>query len=52
MTSGEPQKECPMCAGTGKVQDYGKATLPDTAATFFVFTPGDLAYDPFAMMGT
>jgi len=29
-----PQKECPMCAGSGKVRDYATGMTPFAAGTY------------------
>ncbi len=48
-----PTKECPMCAGSGKVRDYKLAPLAGAAATYFVIDPEKLKdYDFTAMYGT
>lgn len=37
----EPRRECPMCAGTGKVRDYGFTLMSMTASTFYTVDPTD-----------
>ena len=49
----EPQKPCPMCAGTGKVRDYKLTPAMHGAGTFFTIDPADLErYNFTAICGT
>lgn len=49
----QPEKTCPMCAGTGKVRDYPMGITPNSVGTYFTVDPEVLKnLDYIPMYGT